>query len=153
MRDRYCEVDVTHPLAADDGARDFDAAFLADDAVVTDSLIFAAEALEVLGGTENTLAEESVRLRTLRAVVDGFRLGHLAAGPAEDILGAGDGQCDGIERIGCAGNERHTVRKEGIDAGLLTRGNRNQIIETIHIRKIAAPLQCDRLNRAGCSDD
>ena len=36
------ELDVAHALAANDGARDFDAALLADDALVADAAVFAA---------------------------------------------------------------------------------------------------------------
>ena len=115
MRHGNSQVDMPHPLATDNGSRDFHAAFLADHAVVADPFVLAAEALEVLGGTEDALAEESIRLRTLCAVVDGLRLGHLAAGPAKDVLGAGDGQGDCVEGIGCAGDESHTRRGEELE--------------------------------------
>ena len=53
------ELDVAHALAANDGARDFDAALFADDALVADAAVFAAVTFVVLLGTEDLLVEES----------------------------------------------------------------------------------------------
>jgi hypothetical protein len=103
VRDGHGQVDVAHTLAPDDGARDFHAALLADDALVPDALVLAAEALEVLGRSEDALAEEAVGLRALRAVVDRFGLGHLAPRPHEDVIGTGDGEGDGVEAVGGGG--------------------------------------------------
>jgi len=68
---------VTHPLTAHLLAGDLDAAALADDALVADTLVLAAVALPVLGRTEDALAEEAVLLGLQRAVVDRLRLGYL----------------------------------------------------------------------------
>ena len=57
------QLDVAHALAAHLGARHFDAALVADDALVADALVLTAVALEVLGGPEDLLAEEPVLLR------------------------------------------------------------------------------------------
>ena len=78
VRDRRGQVDVPHPLTADLGARDLDAAALAHDALVTDALVLAAVALPVLGRTEDALAEQAVLLGLERAVVDRLGLGDLA---------------------------------------------------------------------------
>ena len=86
VRDGRRQVHVTHALAAHLGARDLDAAALADDALVADALVLAAVALPVLGGTEDALAEEPVLLGLQRPVVDGLRLGDLAARPGPDLL-------------------------------------------------------------------
>ena len=93
VRDRRGQLDVTHPLAAHLGARDLDAAALADDALEADALVLAAVALPVLRRTEDLLAEESVLLGLERAVVDRLGLLHLAVGPGEDV--AGSRQVDG----------------------------------------------------------
>ena len=77
---------VAHPLAADPRACNFHTAAVTDNATVTDALVLPAEALPVLGGTEYSLAEESVLLRAEGAVVDGLRLGNLAVGPATDLF-------------------------------------------------------------------
>ena len=90
MRDGGREFDVTHPLAAHLALGDFHAALLADDALIADPLIPAAMALPVAGGSEDPLAEESVALGFLSAVVYGLGLGHLAVGPLSDLFG----RCD-----------------------------------------------------------
>src|SRR5438046_4637423 len=90
------QVHVTHPLTADLGPGDLDAAALADDALVADSLVLAAVALPVLRGTEDALAEEPVLLGLQRPVVDGLGLGDLTARPGPDLLGRGEADADGI---------------------------------------------------------
>ena len=93
------QVHVTHALAPHLGARDLHAAALADDALVADALVLAAVALPVLGGTEDALAEETVLLRLERPVVDGLRLGDLAAAPAPNLLGGGEADADLVEVV------------------------------------------------------
>ena len=97
--DRSGQVDVTHALAADLGARDLDAAALAHDALVADALVLAAVALPVLGRTEDALAEEPVLLGLERPVVDGLRLGDLAGAPGANLLGRGEADLDCVEII------------------------------------------------------
>src|SRR5262249_43127993 len=70
--------------------RDLDAATVADDALVLDALVLAAEALPVPLGTEDALAEETVLLRAVRAVVDGLRLLDLAVAPRPDVGRGGE---------------------------------------------------------------
>ena len=82
MAHRAGQLDVPHALAAHLGAGDLHAALIADDALETHALVFAAGAFEVLDGAENALAEKPVALGLERAVVDGLRLGNLAVGPA-----------------------------------------------------------------------
>ena len=93
------QLDVAHPLAADLGARDLDAALVADDALVADPLVLPAVALPVLGGTEDALVEEAVLLRLERAVVDRLGLGDLALRPVPDLLGRGERDPDGVEVV------------------------------------------------------
>ena len=84
------ELDVAHALAADGGAGDFDAALVADDALVADVLVFTAVALPVLGGAKDGLAEEAVFFGPQAAIVDRLRLGDLAVGPLADVVGRGE---------------------------------------------------------------
>ncbi len=95
--DRGGQLDVAHPLAADLGLRDLDAAALADDAAVLHPLVLAAEALVVVDGPEDLGAEQAVLLGLEGPVVDGLRLGHLAPRPALDLLGRGDTDPDAVE--------------------------------------------------------
>jgi len=78
---------VAHALTANLCAGDFDAAAVADLALVTDALVFAAMAFPVLLRPENALAEQAVALRLQGAVVDGFRFFHLTVGPLSDHFG------------------------------------------------------------------
>src|SRR5262249_44276937 len=56
MSDGRGKLDVAHALPPDLASRHFDAAFVADNALIADALVFPAVALEVLGRAENLLA-------------------------------------------------------------------------------------------------
>src|SRR5687767_8331332 len=75
------ELDVTHALATDASKGDFDAAAVADDSAITDSLVLAAVTLPILHWSEDPLAEEAILLRLEGAVVDGLGLQYLAPRP------------------------------------------------------------------------
>ena len=91
------QFDVAQTLAAHARQRDFDAALVADDAAVLHALVLAAQALPVLGGTEDAGAEQPVALRLEGPVVDGLRLGDFAVGPAPDFFRRRQRNADGIE--------------------------------------------------------
>ena len=97
MRDGSGKIDVSHALTPDDGARDLDAALLADDAAETDAAILAAVALVILLRAENALIEEAVLLRPLRAVVDGLRLRDLSMRPFQNAVRRCESHRDRIE--------------------------------------------------------
>src|SRR5581483_6598763 len=99
VRDGRRQVDVAHALAAHLLAGHLDAAALADDALVADALVLAAVALPVLRRTEDALAEEAVALGLERAVVDRFRLRHLARGPVADLLARGKPDPNRVEVV------------------------------------------------------
>src|SRR5207253_6936947 len=99
VRDGRGEIDVPHPLAAHLLPRHFDAATLADDALVTDALVLAAVALPVTGRPEDALAEETVTLGLERAVVDGLRLRDLAGRPVTDLLRRREPDADRVEVV------------------------------------------------------
>ena len=108
------ELDVAHALAPDRRERHLDAAAVADHALVLDALVLAAGALPVLGRSEDLLAEETVLLGAVGAVV--YRLGvlDLAVRPAADRLGGGELHldrvvvCGGVE--GAAEDVRSVIR-------------------------------------------
>ena len=93
------QLDVAHPLTTHLGARDLDAAALADDALEADALVLAAVALPVAGRTEDLLAEEPVLLRLEGAVVDGLRLLDLAVGPLTDVVSGGEADAQLVEEV------------------------------------------------------
>ena len=81
------EFDMTHSLASDLSAGNFNAALVADNAFISDSLIFTAMAFPVLGRSENPLAEQTVFFGFLSSVIDGFGLGDFAVRPGPDFFG------------------------------------------------------------------
>ena len=93
MGNWHGQFDVAHALATDAAEGHFDAATVADHALVLDALVFTAGAFPVTGGSEDPLAEETAFFRLEGPVVDGFRVFHLALGPrADDFRGChGDG--------------------------------------------------------------
>ena len=78
------ELDMAHALAANARQRDFDAALLADDALVLHALVLAAQALVVLDRAKDARAEQAVTLGLERAVVDRLRLLDLAERPGQE---------------------------------------------------------------------
>ena len=78
MHNRHSEADVPHALAPDTLLSHFDAATVADNTFVPNALVLSAMALPVTDRTEDLLTEQSVLLRTERAVVDRFWFGHFA---------------------------------------------------------------------------
>ncbi len=90
---------MAHALAPDAGKGDFDAAAIADNAAVLDALVFAAGALPVLDRTEDAFAEETALFGFESAVVDRFRVLHLALGPGADGFRGSDGDPDVVDEI------------------------------------------------------
>ncbi len=62
-------------------------ATVAGDTFITDALILTAGALEILCRTEDALAEQTVALGLVCAIVNGLGLGYFAVGVLEDLLG------------------------------------------------------------------
>src|SRR5690606_2465434 len=97
VRDRACELDVSHALAAHLRLRHLDAALLADDAAMLEALVLAAQALVILHRAEDLRAEEPVPLRLERAVVDRLGLLHFAERPRADHLRRGEPDTNRVE--------------------------------------------------------
>ncbi len=91
------QLDMAHALAPYLGGDDLHAAFFTDNAAVLHALVLAAVALVVLYRAEDLGAEQAIPLRLEGAVVDGFRLFHLAVGPFADGLRRGNGNLDGFQ--------------------------------------------------------
>ena len=69
---------MAHALTANLAARDFNAALVADDALIANALVLTAVALPVARWPEDALVEEAVLLWLQRAVVDRLGLRDLA---------------------------------------------------------------------------
>ena len=67
---------MPHALAADRGARYFNAAFIADDTFITGVFILTAVALPVAGRAKNGLTEQAIFFRPQTPVVDGLGFEH-----------------------------------------------------------------------------
>src|SRR5262245_45657484 len=90
---------MAHALAPNARQGDFDAALLADDALVLHALVLAAQALIVLDRTEDAGAEQAVTLGLERAVVDRLGLLDLAERPGADALRRSDADADRVGRL------------------------------------------------------
>ena len=88
---------MSHALTADGRFCNFNAAAVADNALITDLLVLAAVAFPVLGRSENTLAEQAVFFRLQRTVVDGLRFFDLSMGPFADLIRGCQTDADRIE--------------------------------------------------------
>ena len=88
---------MTHTFTTHDGARHFDAALVADDAVVSDPLIFSTVAFPILRRTEDLLAEQSIRFVTLSAIIDRFRFGYFTGRPLHDLFRTRERQSHAVE--------------------------------------------------------
>ena len=108
MRDGRRQLDEAHAMAPHPAFRDLHPAALADDAAVPHALVFAAMAFPILGGAEDLLAEQPVHLGLEGAVVDRFRLSHLAhhlavgqgaLTPLHDPLGGGERDLHVVEVV------------------------------------------------------
>ncbi len=97
VRNGARKLDMAHALAPHLGEGHFDAAFLADDAAMLQSLVLSAEALVVLRRAEDLRAKKAISLRLEGAVVDGLRLLHLAVGPRPDLVGGCEADADRVE--------------------------------------------------------
>ena len=84
---RRSQFNTSHPLTADTGLGDLDAASVTDDAFISDLFVFAAMALPVFGGAEDLLAEQTVLFRLERSVVDRFRFCDLTQARLFDLFG------------------------------------------------------------------
>jgi hypothetical protein len=107
MGDGRSQLNMAHALPPDLGLGDLDTAALADDAAVLHPLVLAAEALIVVDRAEDLGAEQAVLLGLERPVVDGLGLGHLAPGPALDLVRRGDADADPVEFEPRPRNGRH----------------------------------------------
>ena len=97
VRTRAGQFDVSQAFPADARQRNFHAALVANHAAVLHALIFAAQALPILGGAEDARAEQPVALRLEGPVVDGLRLGDFSMAPAPDFFRRSQRNADRIE--------------------------------------------------------
>lgn len=86
MGNRHNEFDMSRTLTAHLLLCNLYTATVADDATIADALVLSTSTLEILCRTEYALAEETVTLWLVGAVVDCFRLGNLTERVLKDFL-------------------------------------------------------------------
>ena len=69
-------------------ARHFDAALLANDALIADFLVLAAIAFVIFGRSENSFGKQAILFRPLGAVIQSLGLDYFAVRPGENFFGA-----------------------------------------------------------------
>ena len=82
----YNKLDVTRTLTTNLLLCNLYTASVADDSLITDTLVLAAGALIVLGRTKNALAEETITLRLICSIINGLRLSNLTIRIFQDLL-------------------------------------------------------------------
>ena len=85
---RSGELDVAHSFTANARVSDFNATAIANHAFVLHAAVLTTSTLPVLFRAENSLAEQTVFFRSVRTVVDRFRLLHFAHRPTADVVWA-----------------------------------------------------------------
>src|SRR3989454_9072758 len=98
--DRRRQLDVAHALAPHARPGHLDPALVADHASKLHPLVLAARALVILGGTEDSSAEETIALGLERPIVDRLRLLDLSMRPVADLLRRGQLDPDRVKRDG-----------------------------------------------------
>ena len=88
------QVDVAHALATHATVGHLDAATVTDDPLELRPLVLPAGAFPVALRSEYPFAEQTVLLRTIRAIIDRLGLAHFPKGPAPDVVRAGQGDLD-----------------------------------------------------------
>ncbi|MBT9165505.1 MAG: hypothetical protein DDT25_00151 [Chloroflexi bacterium] len=92
-------MDMPHAFPAYRGVSHYNAALITDDTPISDLLILATIALEVLGGTKYPLAEKPVPFWFQGAIVDRLRFSHLTVRPTLYLLWRGETKTDATEII------------------------------------------------------
>ena len=90
---------MAHALTPDSRVCHLHATTVADNALELCPFVLAATTLIVAFGAEDTLAEQAVFLRAIRAIVDRLGLLNLTEAPASDIGWAGQSNADGAEVV------------------------------------------------------
>ncbi len=99
MCGRAGQLNVTHALTTHLGQRDFNAALLADDTAMLQTLVLAAQTLVVLDRAKDLCTEQTVALRLEGSIVDGLRLFDFSERPGADFFRRGQADADRIEML------------------------------------------------------
>ena len=90
---------MTHPVTTNFGLGNFYATFLTNNSPVLETFVFAAQAFVVLDRAKNLGTKQTVPLGLKSAVVDCFRLFHLAKRPRANLFRRCHANLDGIKML------------------------------------------------------
>ena len=99
MNDGRSQLDVPHPLPTHTAVSHFDAAAIADHALVFHATVLSAGTFPVFFRPENSLAEQTVPLRSICPVVNRLGLLDFAERPAPNVMRAGERNPDRSEIV------------------------------------------------------
>jgi hypothetical protein len=86
MQHRDSQFDMAHPGSPDSRGRDFYAASLTDDPLISDSLVLAAAAFIIFDRTKNRFTKQSSLFGLSCPIVDGIWIIYYSMRPLLDIL-------------------------------------------------------------------
>ena len=87
MSYRHNELNMTTALTTNFFLGNFYTTTVTDNTLISDTFVLSTGTLIVLCRTEDALTEETVALRFISTIVDGFRLGNLAIRIFLNLLG------------------------------------------------------------------
>src|SRR5690554_2093712 len=99
MRYRCGQFNMTHPLAAYFGTSNLYATTIANNSFITYSLVFSTMALPVLLWAKDFFTKQAVFFGLQGAIINCFRLFHLATGPFPDSVRRSQTNLYGIQVV------------------------------------------------------
>ena len=89
MSNGYYQLDMTDTIATDLFLGNLDTTAITDDALVTDTLVFAAMAFVILYGPKDSFTKQTSHFGLVGSVIDGFRFDDLSLAALKDGLRRG----------------------------------------------------------------
>src|SRR5579859_1838580 len=90
---------MAHTLAPYFRACYFNTTLITDNPLKTDSFIFTAVTLPVLGWSKDAFAEETILFWFERTIIDGFRFRYLTIAPTTNLLRTGKADTDSVKIV------------------------------------------------------
>ena len=97
MSDWRGQFDVTHALTTHFRQRDFNAALLANNTTMLQTLVLTAQAFVIFYRAKDFCAKQAITFRLESTVVNGFWLFDFAIGPRTDFLRRRESNFDRVE--------------------------------------------------------
>src|ERR1035437_6441389 len=94
MNNRNHQIDMSHAFSANFFLSYFHSATVANDSFIANTLVFSAVAFPILYRTEDTLAEQTITLVLVSAIVNCFRLCYFTVTPLQDLFRRCERNCN-----------------------------------------------------------